>query len=84
MYYEAAKVRILNVVTTVQAIRAKVLQLPILPKKTIRIERAIVTGLMDRVEELQALLGQFEYSSDGFVKRYPEENKALRILECDE
>lgn len=43
------------------------------------IDAKVLEALMARIETLHELLNGFEYSSDGFVKRFPEE-AALDII----
>jgi hypothetical protein len=46
----------------------------------VSIDAKVLEAMMVRIETLHRLLNSFEYSSDGFIKRYPEKAVLDNIL----
>ena len=67
-------------IVTTKNLRAQVNQFEKDEDGKVLIDAKVLEAMMARIETLHELLNGFEYSSDGFVKRFPEEATLDNIL----
>lgn len=76
-------VRVKDEVVTITNLRKQLKALPRNKQGELLVHASVLDGLLQRVEQLHEFANRFEYSSDGFVKRYPEESEFDKVLNND-